>query len=175
MCCSGGEDQLTGWLLEPGGPHVQATERYGGGGGREAPRRNKTKHQKAKRRRIHLSSPRLGKLSHLPFHILPLSGSFTISPPSSLAPTAVLPSPRSAFTPMEVHGVVHSMTTNTPLAILAETLSAMGGHGRAPVARFFDECPCHVWLINSEVEGWIVNLKQGANGQTPEMYKVLTL
>lgn len=174
MCCSCREDQLTGWLLEPRGPHVQATERYRGGGGREALRRKK-KHQKAKRRRIHLSSPLLDELSHLPFHILPLSGSFTISPPSSLAPAAVLPPRRSTFTPMEVHGVVRSMTTNTPSAILAEAWRAMGGHGRAPAARFFDDWPCHVWLINSGVKGWIINLKQGANDQTPDMYKALTL
>lgn len=41
--------------------------------------------------------------------------------PPPLAPTAVLPSRRSTFTPMEVHGVVRSMTTNTPSAILAES------------------------------------------------------
>lgn len=38
-----------------------------------------------------------------------------------------------------------------------------------------DECPCHVRLMNSGVEGWIINLKQGANDQTAVIYKVQSL
>ncbi|KAI9543084.1 hypothetical protein NQZ68_014015 [Dissostichus eleginoides] len=96
----------------------------------EAARRNEEKknHQQAKRRRIHLSSPLLQKLSHLRFHILPFLRALRSLPP----PTAVLSSPHSLPTPMEVDRVVRSMTTR--LAILAEALRRMGGHGRAPVA-----------------------------------------
>lgn len=84
------------------------------------------------------------KFSHFRFHILPLSGSFTVSPPSSLTPTAVPCSPRSPLTPMELHRMVHSMTTNTGLAISADALRGMEGHGRAHVARSFDKWLCHV-------------------------------
>lgn len=67
-------------------------------------KRKKKHHQKAARRRIHLSSPLLDELSHLRFHTLPLSGSFTIypspPPPSLPAPCHPLlaqrPPPRSS-------------------------------------------------------------------------------
>lgn len=75
--------------------------------GGEATRRRKE--GKKKRQRGEGSSLLLDKLSHLRLHILPLSGSFTVS--SSLL---LLRSPRSPFTPVEAHRLVRSMTTNPP-------------------------------------------------------------
>lgn len=137
MCCSGGRDQLTGRLLEPRGPPAQATERWRGGWrkGKQRGEMREKKHQQAKRRRIHLSSPLLQKLSHLRFHIPPFFRALHSLPP----PTAMLSSPQSLPTPMEVDRVVRSMTTR--LATLAEALRRMWP---CACGRLFEEWPCHV-------------------------------
>lgn len=112
MRCSGGGDQLTGWLLEPRGPPARATERW---------RRGRRKARTVKKEGKGFISYHLSSTSFVIFitslvrelHCLPLL-------------LCLPPLWHFLFTPTQLQTVVHSMIKNTILAEIVKGMKRCG-------------------------------------------------